>query len=66
MSTRQTILYHEDPEDSAGPVGFHLFSDAFTGAIGLEFDGVPFEATHQSITVTIPREWAVMLGLVNE
>ena len=66
MSTRQTILNHEEPGDSTGPVGFHLFSDAFTGTIGLELNGVPFEATHQSITVTIPREWAVMLGLVNE
>ena len=67
MSTKHTIQHHIEPNNAAGPCGFHFYKDALDedyGPFYLRLDGVAFEATHESVTVTIPRDWAKMLGLL--
>ena len=64
MSTKVTINHHSE---LGGAAGFHLYKDIADdneGPIYLELADVAFEATHLSIKVTIPRDWANMLGLI--
>lgn len=74
MSTKQTIKLKSDP--STG-VGYHLYVDLLeiddngNGPVHLVLEGVAFEAGAGhlpgggGVDVTIPREWAVALGLVH-
>lgn len=67
MSTKNTLMRHDGNTIGSWPTGFHLYEDMMDetdGSIYLNLQGVDFEASPNSVTVAIPRDWASMLGLV--
>ena len=72
MSTRQTLKYERSEEGNGD--GFHLFEDladeSIVPPVHLQLIGAEFTAESwdggMSVTVTIPRDWAVKLGLIEE
>ena len=72
MSTRKSIKYERSEEGNGD--GFHLFEDLENESISppvyLELIGTEFTAESwdggMSVTVTIPRDWAIKLGLIEE
>lgn len=72
MSTRKTLKYERSEEGNGD--GFHLFDDllnrgesppVFLELIGTEFSAESWDGG-MSVTVSIPRDWAVKLGLIEE
>ena len=65
MSTKQTIQHHSEP---GGKSGYHMYKEVLDddkGPIYLQLAGVEFTAKSPDfVVVTIPRDWANMLGLV--
>lgn len=73
MSTRKTLKYERSEEGNGD--GFHLYEDylaaeSIVPPVYLELIGAEFTAESwdggMSVTVTIPREWAIKLGLVTQ
>lgn len=72
MSTRQSIKYERSEEGNGD--GFHLYADLVDDGISppvyLELIGTEFTAESwdggMSVTVVIPRDWAIKLGLIEE
>ena len=61
MSTRETIKIEHGQ--------YHLFTDLldqYPRPVHLALRGIDFLATKEGITVVIPREWAIALGLVEK
>jgi hypothetical protein len=77
MSTRAGIKWNDDPKRDFSLPSYHLFHDCYAETIEqrgakvpvvwLELEEVQFACDSQgTVTVAIPKEWAVKLGLLED